>query len=212
MRKQYAVAGVVVAILVASLIVVAGSRSSKGSDPARQASATSATTGHASATAGHTAATASVGAPTDYSALAKLLAARYARNPSDFKIALALAYAYLMTDRPKKAGNLYSQVLKSQPGNETAKVQLAMALHAEGNDDQAFDLLNAVLRTDPRCQLAHYDLASLYFSEQRSTLAKDEWKKAAALDPASGVGKMAQDFVKLMEETTGRPRPGGSGG
>ena len=212
MRKQYAVAGVVVAILVASLIVVAGSRSSKGSDPAPKAGAGSTTSGHASTTSGHASATAGVHAPTDYSALVKLLAARYARDPSDSRIALSLANAYLMTDQPRKAGRLYTKVLKSQPGNETAKVQLAMALHADGNDDQAFALLNAVLRTDPRSQLAHYDLAGLYFSEQKSTLAKDEWKKAAALDPASGVGRMAQDFVNLMDETTGRPHPGGSGG
>ena len=205
MRKQYAVAGVVVAVLVASLIVVAGSRSSKGSDPAQKASAKSATTGPASATSG-------VRAPTDYSAMVKLLAARYARNPSDSKIALALANAYLMTDRPKEAGHLYTKVLRSEPDNETAKVQLAMALHADGSDDQAFELLNAVLRSDPRSQLAHYDLAGLYFSEQKSTLARDEWKRAAALDPGSGVGKMAQDFVNLMDETTGRPHPDVTGG
>ena len=205
MRKQYAVAGVVVAILVASLIVVAGSRSSKGSDPAPKASAKSATPGHASATSG-------VRAPTDYSAMVKLLAARYARDPSDSKTALALANAYLMVDQPKKAGRLYTKVLKSEPGNETAKVQLAMALHADGNDGQAFALLNAVLRADPHSQLAHYDLAGLYFSEQKSTMARDEWKKAANLDPASGVGKMAQDFVNLMDETTGRPHPDGNGG
>jgi Tfp pilus assembly protein PilF len=205
LRKQYAVAGVVVAILVASLIVVAGSRSSKGADPAPKAGAKSATAGHASATSG-------VRTPTDYSALVKLLAARYVRNPSDSKIALSLANAYLMTDQPKKAGRLYTKVLKSEPDNETAKVQLAMALHADGNDDQAFELLNAVLQADPRSQLAHYDLAGLYFSEQKSALARDEWKRAAALDPSSGVGKMAQDFVNLMDETTGRPNPGGSGG
>jgi Tfp pilus assembly protein PilF len=204
LRKQYAVAGVAVAILVASLIVVAGSRSSKGSDPAQKASTKSATAGSASATSG-------VRAPTDYTAMVKLLAARYARNPSDSRIALALANAYLMTDRPKKAGHLYTKVLKSEPDNETAKVQLAMALHADGNDEQAFALLNAVLRADPRSQLAHYDLAGLYFSEQKSTLARDEWKRAAALDPGSGVGKMAQDFVNLMDETTGRPHPNSAG-
>ena len=205
MRKQYAVAGVVVAILVASLIVVAGSRSSKDSDAAHDA-------GTKSPTAGRTSTASSVRAPTDYSALAKLLAARYARNPSDLKLALTLANSYLMTDQPKKAQRLYTKVLKSEPDNETAKVQLAMALHAEGDDDQALDLLNAVLRTDPRSQLAHYDLASLYFSEQKPTAARDEWQRAATLDSNSSIGKMAQNFVNLMEETTGRPRPSGSGG
>ena len=205
MRKQYAVAGVVVAIMVAALIVVAGSRSSQGSDPAHKASAKSTTTSHTSVTP-------SARTPIDYSAMVKLLTARYARNPADTRIALALANAYLMTDRPRKAGRLYTKVLKSEPDNETAKVQLAMAFHADGNDSQAFELLNAVLRADPRSQLAHYDLADLYFSEQRAALARDEWKRAAALDPTSGVGKMSQDFVNLMDATTGPPRPSGTGG
>ena len=144
--------------------------------------------------------------------MVKLLAARYARNPTDSKTALALANAYLMTDQPTKARRLYTKVLKSDPDNETAQVQLAMALHGDGNDAQAFDLLNDVLRSDPRSQLAHYDLASLYFSEQKSSLARDEWKKAAALDPTSGVGKMAQNFVDLMEQNTGTARPTATAG
>jgi Tfp pilus assembly protein PilF len=206
LRKHYAVAGVVVAILVAALIVVAGSRSFGGSgSTADKASSSSTPVSRMSVSS-------RASAPTDYSAMVKLLAARYARNPSDSKIALALANAYLMTDQPTKARRLYMKVLAGDPGNEIAKVQLAMALHGVGDDDQAFELLNGVLRTDPRSQLAHYDLAGLYFSEQKSTLARDEWKKAAALDPTSGVGKMAQNFVNLMEESTGRPHPNGTGG
>jgi Tfp pilus assembly protein PilF len=206
LRKHYAVAGVVVAILVAALIVVAGSRSFGGSgSTADKASSSSTPVSRMSVSS-------RASAPTDYSAMVKLLAARYARNPSDSKIALALANAYLMTDQPTKARRLYMKVLAGDPGNEIAKVQLAMALHGVGDDNQAFELLNGVLRTDPRSQLAHYDLAGLYFSEQKSTLARDEWKKAAALDPTSGVGKMAQNFVNLMEESTGRPHPNGTGG
>ena len=48
-----------------------------------------------------------------------------------------LANAYLMTEQPTKARRLYARVLASDPGNETAKAQLAMALHADGHDDQA---------------------------------------------------------------------------
>lgn len=205
MRKHYAVAGVVVAILVATLIVVAGSRSSSDSESAPD------TTAAPSAQVGHLSVGTGVPAPTDYSAMVKLLAARYARNPSDSKTALALANAYLMTDQPTKARRLYTKVLRNDPGNETAQVQLAMALHGDGNDVQALQLLNGVLRSDPGSQLAHYDLAGLYFSEQKSSLARDEWKEAAALDPTSGVGKMAQNFVDLMEQNTGQPRSNGGG-
>lgn len=206
MRKHYAVAGVFVAILVATLIVVAGSRSSSDSESAAD------TTGTPSAPVGHPAVGTSAPDPTDYSAMVKLLATRYARDPADTKTALALANAYLMTDQPTRARRLYTKVLKNDPDNETAQVQLAMAFHGDGNDTQALQLLNGVLRSDPRSQLAHYDLAGLYFSEQKSSLARDEWKKAAALDPTSGVGRMAQNFVDLMAPNTGKPRPNGAGG
>jgi Tfp pilus assembly protein PilF len=206
LRKHYAVAGVVVAILVATLIVVAGSRSSSDSESVPD------TTGTPSAPAGHPAVGTNAPDPADYSAMVKLLATRYSRDPADTKTALALANAYLMTDQPTKARRLYTKVLKSDPGNETAQVQLAMAFHGDGNDAQAFQLLNGVLRSDPSSQLAHYDLAGLYFSEQKSSLARDEWKKAAALDPASGVGKMAQNFVDLMAQNTGKSRPNSDGG
>lgn len=202
MRKHYAVAGIVVAVLVAVLIVVAGSRSSgDGTDStAHETSATALPTGHPSAAAG-------AASPTDYVAMVKLLEARHAKDPSNAKTAMDLANAYLMTEQPTKARRLYASVLASDPGNETAKAQLAMALHADGHDDQALSLLNGLLQTDPRSQLAHYNLGTLYFSEQKSDWARDEWKKAAAIDPTSGIGKSAQNFVNLMDDSTGSPHP-----
>ncbi len=207
MRKHYAVAGIVVAILVATLIVVAGTRSpaDESSSVHHEASASALPTDHPSTGS-------STGSPTDYSAMVKLLEARYARHPSDTKTAMNLADAYLMTEQPTKAQRLYTKVLASDPGNETAKVQLAMALHADGRDGAGSRAAKGVLQTDPHSQLAHYNLAILYFSEQKSDEARDEWKEAAAIDPASGIGKSAQNFVNLMEDSTGGPHPSGAKG
>jgi len=121
---------------------------------------------------------------------------------------MALADAYLMTEQPGKAEALYTRVLAAQPDNETAKAQLAMALHASGHDDQALQLLTSVLATNPHSQLAHYNLAILYFSHQRADLARDEWRKAATIDPRSGIGRTARSFVDLMDDGGGT-RSGG---
>jgi len=208
-RKHYAVAGIVVAILVATLIVVAGSRSpgsgSGATDTDNIAGASTLPTVHASA--GSNAAS-----PTDYSAMVKLLEERYARHPSDMKTAMELGDAYLMTEQPAKARQLYTRVLARDPGNETAKLQLAMALHAGGDDTAALALLYGVLKTDPGNQLGHYNLAILYFSEQKADQARQEWKRAAAIDPTSGIGRSAQNFVDLMEDSTGGPQPSGDNG
>jgi Tfp pilus assembly protein PilF len=87
-----------------------------------------------------------------------------------------------------------------------------MALHAGGHDVQALALLNGVLATDPHSQLGHYNLAILYFSQQKSDSARDEWQKAAAIDPASSIGKSAQNFVDLMEDSSGGPHPSATRG
>ena len=203
MRKRYAVAGIVIAILVATLIVVAGSRG-----PSEESS--DADTGNvagASTLPAHPSPGSNTASPTDYAAMVKLLEARYAKHPTDSKTAMELADAYLMTEQPAKARQLYARVLARDPGNETAKLQLAMALHAGGNDDAALALLNGVLKTDPSSQLAHYNLAILYFSEQKSGQAREEWKRAASIDPASHLGRSAQNFVDLMDDSTGEPHP-----
>jgi Tfp pilus assembly protein PilF len=202
LRRNYAVAGIVVAVLVAALIVVVGSRSPGGQSSAagHEASATGLPTAHPSVSS-------TTASPTDYSAMIKVLETRHAKDPASAKTAMDLADAYLMTEQPAKARRLYAKVLARDPSNEAAKAQLAMALHADGHDDQALALLTGVLQTDPRSQLAHYNLAVLYFSEQKSDLARDEWKRTAAIDPTSGIGKTAQNFVNLMEDSTGGPHP-----
>ena len=196
MRKRYAVAGIVVAILVASLIVAAGTRSPNASSGASAQEAGAATLpAHPSPSPSTS--------PTGYDAMVRLLEARYAKHPSSARAAMSLADAYLMTGQPAKAQRLYTKVLTVDPANETAKAQLAMALHADGSDATAFSLLSSVLRSNPRSQLAHYNLAILYFSQQRSDLARDEWRKAAAIDPTSGIGRTAQSFVDVMDEGAG---------
>jgi tetratricopeptide (TPR) repeat protein len=202
LRKRYAVAGIVVAMLVASLIVLAGSRSS---------GRTAAATTEASAATLPAPAASPSASDTDYAAMVKLLSARYIRHPSSTHDAMALADAYLLTEQPLKAETLYDKVLAADPGNQTAEAQLAMALHAAGRDDRALRLLTTVLAANPRSQLAHYDLAILYFSQQRAGLARDEWRKAAAIDPTSGIGRTARSFVDLMDDG-GSGSHSGSGG
>lgn len=204
MRRHYALAGIVVAVMVAALIVVAGSHSS-----ATDVS----TTGKGASTSlppGHPSIAPSSSARPDYAKMIAALETRYSKHPDDTKIALSLADAYLMNEQTAKASRLYARVLEREPSNQTAKVQYAMALHASGNDTKALELLNDAIKANPDDQLAHYNLAILYFSRQESSLAKAEWQKAAAIDPTTSLGASAQNFVNLMQNSTGAPHPGTS--
>ena len=201
MRRHYALAGIVVAVLVAGLIVVAGTRST---DKTSSAGGTT-KGGTMSLPPGHPSIAPTTASQPDYGAMVSALEAKYKKHPGDTRTALALANAYLMNEQTAKASALYAKVLAKDPTNETAKVQYAMTLHASGDDKQALTLIDQVLARNPKSQLGHYNLAILYFSEQKSDLAKSEWQKAAAIDPTTSLGKSAANFVSLMENSTGGP-------
>ena len=139
--------------------------------------------------------------------MVKLLEARYAKHPSDTKTAMDLADAYLMTEQPAKARRLYTKVLASDPGNETAKVQLAMALHADGRDPRLSPCSRASCRPTRTASSPTTTSPSSTSSSRSPSEARNEWRKAAAIDPTSAIGKSAQNFVNLMDDSTGGPHP-----
>ena len=201
MRKHYVLAGLTLAAIVAAVIVVVGSVSSGSSGGTTTPSASvSLPPGHPSV-----AASAGAGQTPDYAPMITSLEKKYAAAPDDTKTALSLANAYLMNNQPDKAVALYDAILARQPSNVSAKVQLAMALHAQGHDHKALTLLTGIIAKDPNDQAAHYNLAILYFAEQKSDQAKNEWTKAAQIDPSSSLGKSAQNFVDLMNGQTTAP-------
>jgi cytochrome c-type biogenesis protein CcmH/NrfG len=142
----------------------------------------------------------------DYSAMVADLENKHQRDPADLDTTLALADAYLMNDRDDEALKLYDQVLARRPNDPHAQAQSAMVWHARGDDARAHTLLDTVLARDPGCQIAHYDLAILCYSQDNAAQAREEWQRAAAIDPQSRLGRSAQGFVDLMDGKT-TPQP-----
>lgn len=210
MRRSYAVPGLTLAALIVVAIVVAGTISS-GSTPS--ADGAPPTVGSGPLPSGHPPLQASGGsagqgsssATGDTSAMISTLEKKLASHPTDTKTALALADAYLSANRPDKALKLYDDIVGREPGNLTARVQLALALHASGDDKKALAILGALIESAPDNQAAHYNLAIIYFSQGKTAAAKQEWQKAAAIDPTSRLGLSSQNFVDLMEGRTPAP-------
>jgi len=208
-KRNYAIPGLTLAALLVVAIVVVGTIGN-GSTPSvndgPQTGATPLPSGHPSIGAGGEAAgQGSSTATGDASVMISKLEKELAKDPSDTKTALALADAYLSTDQPDKALKLYSDVVDREPGNLTARVQLALALHATGDDKKALAILEALIVSAPDNQAAHYNLAIVYFSQDKAAQAKQEWEKAAAIDPTSRLGASAQNFVDMMEGRSPAP-------
>ena len=110
-----------------------------------------------------------------------------------------------MNEQADKAIKLYGALLDDSPGDPTLTAQLAMAWHVKGDDARATRLLDEVLAAAPRSQTAHYNLAIIYFAQNETAKAKQEWETAASIDPGSRLGQSAQSFVDLMEGRTPAP-------
>ncbi len=209
MRKNYALLLIAGAVVAAAVIVFVGSaRHSSGSASSQQpvANSTSLPPGHPKIDQSGSASNAP--AP-DYSKMIATLKAKLDKNPSDAQTIDALGTAYFMSEQYDKARSLFSRALRLHPGDPGATVRLAMVFQAKGDDAKAKSLINGVLKKQPDFQEAHYDLAIIYFSQQRLEQAKAEWQKTAAIDPSSKLGLQAQNFVDLMEGRTPAPTTAG---
>jgi cytochrome c-type biogenesis protein CcmH/NrfG len=206
LRKNYALLLITGAIVVAAVVIFVGSAGHSSGSPSNQPAAndTSLPPGHPAIDQNG----ASTAPAPDYSKTIAALKAKLDKNPSDAQTVDALGTAYFMSEQYDKAQSLFSRALKLHPGDPGATVRLAMVFHAKGDDGKAKSLIQRVLKRQPDFQEAHYDLAIIYFSQQRAEQAKAEWKKAAAIDPASALGRQAQGFVDLMEGRTPAPTTG----
>ncbi len=76
----------------------------------------------------------------------------------------------------------YKEILKNDPLNTTACVNLANIYLAQKNTDEALKYYNLALSIDPNLKLAHYNKGLLHFTIKELDRAEEEWEKVLALD------------------------------
>lgn len=201
-KNRTLVIGIAVALALVAVVVAVGIATgrSSGSAPASpQAAATTALP------PGHPAVNGSTAAKPDFSKMIAELKAKLAKNPSDVDTIESLGTAYFMSEQYDKAQQLFDQALKLRPGDAYATTRLAMVFHAKGDDTKAMAMVRDVLEKNADYQEAHYDLAIIYFAQQKMDEAKAEWQKTAEIDPKTKIGQAAKNFVDLMEGRTPAP-------
>ena len=200
MRRHYLLAGVALALALATVIVAVGLRSGGASSTAGATGTESLPAGHPSLDdSGAAVASPAPSASTSIQERIAELQAKVAEDPKDVDALLELGDAYFMAQRNARAAELFGDVLSLQPENTTAKVKLAMVWHADGDTKRAEKAIARVLAEKPDDQEAHYSLAIVYFSSDRARQARDEWQKAVRIDPGSEIGRRSQTFVDLLD-------------
>ena len=208
LRKSHALIGVAAALAVTVVVIVVdGCAKSNAGLPVGLSTTVPTVPPTLPAVGGGTGSRAGAGGGTTVQQTISHLEKALAKQPGDVKTELALANAYLLGQRYDQAALLFSEVLATNPENQIAPVRLALVWHAQGDDTKAVRRIAAVLREWPDNQEAHYTLAAIYFSQQKTEAARSEWQRAAQIDPTTSIGRAAQNFVNLLSDRTPTAEP-----
>jgi tetratricopeptide (TPR) repeat protein len=138
----------------------------------------------------------------------------YEENPTDLQVLIDLGNVYLAAQRPEDASRIFTEALAVDGESTEAKAGLGMAKFAQGDAEGAKADLEQATKNDPSNQAAFYDLAVVYFSSNERDKAKEAWQAAAAIDDTTELGRLASEFLTLMESggSSGQnPHSGGTG-
>jgi tetratricopeptide (TPR) repeat protein len=123
------------------------------------------------------------------------LESRAEAHPND--MALALQLANLLHDGRfyEKAIPYYKTYLMKNPNDADARVDMGICYKEIGNFPEAKNQMKTALRAAPNHLNAHFNLGIVSLSEGSIEESNTWFKKTVALDPASEVGKRAQQLL-----------------
>jgi tetratricopeptide (TPR) repeat protein len=121
------------------------------------------------------------------------------QHPKDVKIAIEYARLLLSMDQVDKANEINGQVLTENRRNAEALTVKGDILVRQGKPDAALSILRALVNDEPENALAHYALGSALSTSGDQKGAKDQWLRAAQLQPDMVQVQRALARVALAE-------------
>lgn len=131
----------------------------------------------------------------------KLLRAAQDESPDDVQVLLHLAYIYGRTSREEKAIPLYERVLRADPAQTVAAVNLASALIKRGRAAEAMRLWKDALSRSPGLEAASLNLASAQFRSGDLSSAEITLVKTLNLNPDNSVARKLLADVRKAAPT-----------
>lgn len=130
------------------------------------------------------------------------LEARLKEKPDDQEALYGLADTYFSMKSFDDAVKYYKKLLTVAPENTDVYNDLGLSLHYLGKSEESVKYLNDGIKKNPYNQriwltkgfVLAYGIGDL-------DAAGEAWKKARGIDPASGVGKAADNYLAQINKT-----------
>jgi tetratricopeptide (TPR) repeat protein len=127
---------------------------------------------------------------------------RVAAQPNDMTLTLQLANLLHDGQFFEKAIPFYKKYLMKNPGDANARVDMGICMKELGKFSDAKNEMKTALHYVPNHLFAHYNLGIVCLSEGNIQESNTWFKKTVALDPASEVGKRAQQLLTQHNSQT----------
>ena len=125
-----------------------------------------------------------------------------AANPDDMSLTLQLANSFHDALLYEKAIPYYKTYLIMNPKDADARVDMGICYKELGNFAEAKNEMKTALSYVPNHLNAHFNLGIVFLSEGNLTESNTWFKKTVALNPASEVGKRAQQLISQHNSQT----------
>jgi len=137
----------------------------------------------------------------DFSAIVGDLKAELAKKPDDVELIIQLGDAYFEQRNFAEAVTYYKRSLKLKEGDANIYNDLGLSMHYIGNSAEGLSYIEKGIEKSPFNQriwltkgfLLAYGVGDL-------DAARAAWEKARAIDPESGIGKAAADYLAQIEQ------------
>jgi cytochrome c-type biogenesis protein CcmH/NrfG len=124
------------------------------------------------------------------------LEAMLKEKPGDVDLLIMLGDAYFEAKQFSKAVNYYKSAIQADPANSELYNDIGLALHYMGNSAEGIRYIEEGIKQNPYQQriwltkgfILAYGMGDL-------DAANEAWEKTRALDPESGIGKAAADYL-----------------
>ena len=124
----------------------------------------------------------------------KVFKERIAADPKDAEAVGRLADIYFESGKFEEAISEYKKAIKLNPKDIDSINDLGLAYIYVGKMDDAVSELIKGTKIDPMYQRVWLSLGFAYISKNNKIEARKAWQRAAAMDPASPIGKEANKF------------------
>ncbi len=139
--------------------------------------------------------------PVNQSTVVAELESRLKENPDDTELLSSLADAYFERKQYSEAVTYYKRAVQADPGNADVYNDIGLAMHYMGNSAEGLKYIEEGITKNPYQQriwltkgfILAYGMGDL-------DAAKEAWEKTKALDPMSGIGKAAADYLTQVSK------------